>query len=60
MSADAILDRHFAGRTFEVYSIASDEALTTPASFSDTFDEIERMGEANGSSNGMSIREINA
>lgn len=58
MSADIILDRYFAGRMFEVYSMASDKALTKPASFNDTFNRMELMGESNGASNGLTMREV--
>ena len=57
MSATRILDKIFAGRTFEVYAIASDKALTKPASFNATWDAMERIGNANGASNGLDIRE---
>ena len=57
MSINRILDKHFAGRTFEVYAIATDMALSKPGSFSATHDEMERMGSANGASNGLDVRE---
>ena len=57
MSINQILDKHFAGRTFEVYAIATGKALSKPASFSATHDKMEWIGSANGSSNGLDVRE---
>ncbi len=51
-------DDWFPGRTFEVYAIASDRALSKPVTFNAAYDEMERMGNANGASNGMDIREV--
>lgn len=58
MNINRILDKHFDGRTFEVYSMASDKALTKPASFNDTFNRMELMGQSSGASNGLDIREV--
>lgn len=58
MHINRILDKHFDGRTFEVYALATSEALSNPAPFNATYDEMERMGESNGASNGLDIREI--
>lgn len=55
---DEYIDRAFAGRTFEVYSITSGEALSTPASFNATCAELEKLGDMNGACNGMDMREV--
>lgn len=52
--AQAAFDREFEGRSFQVYSIVSDEALTKPASFDDTFAAMERLG----ATSAMDIREM--
>ena len=43
---------------FEVYSIASGEALTKPMSFSKAFDEMDRIMHAEGTGNGIDIRRV--
>lgn len=58
MHINRILDKHFDGRTFEVYARATGESLSTAATFNATYDEMERMGESNGASNGLDIREV--
>ena len=58
MNARVIFDRQFTGRWFQVYSIASDKSLSSPASFNDAYDEMERMANASGTGNGLDIREV--
>ena len=53
-----VLDALFVGRWFQVYSIVDGESLSKPMSFSKASDEMEALGYANGSSNGMDIREV--
>ncbi len=57
MNARAIFDRQFAGRWFQIYSVASDKSLTKPRSFNETHDELESF-EQTGSGNGIDIREV--
>ena len=57
MNARAIFDRQFAGRNFEVYSIAGDNAISKPASFNKTYDELMSI-EQTGAGNGVDIREV--
>lgn len=52
------LKHGFGDRKFEVYSIASGNALSTPASFNATCDELDKLGDINGASNGMDMREV--
>lgn len=53
-----VLDELFVGRWFQVYSITSGESLSKPMTFSKASDEMEALGYANGTSNGMDIREV--
>ncbi len=55
---NAFTNDWFPGRTFEVYAIASDKALSKPTTFNAAYNEMERMGNANGASNGMDVREV--
>lgn len=57
MNARAVFDRIFAGRWFQVYSVISDESLTSPASFNATHDALESF-EQTGGGNGIDIREV--
>ena len=40
---NAVFDRQFAGRSFEVYSVVSGESLSKAMSFNDAWDARERM-----------------
>lgn len=50
----AALDKLFSGRRFQVYSIATKESLSDPATFNKTCDVLDILGEMNG----MDIREV--
>ena len=54
---EGILDLTFAGRWFQVYSVVDGKSLTSPASFSITYDALESF-EQTGSGNGIDIREV--
>lgn len=54
MNARAVFDRQFAGRWFQVYSVIGGQSLTSPASFNNTHDALERMD----ASSAMDIREV--
>ena len=57
-ASNGTIDRALAGRKFQVYSISSGESVTKPMSFSRTFNELERIGNANGACNGLDVREV--
>lgn len=52
------LDRLFAGRRFEVYSLVTDKSLSAPMPFNRAFNEMENIGYAAAASNGTDIREV--
>ena len=58
MLATPYLDEYLKGRTFQLYSIVTKDALSEPASFSTTFDELERFELSGHSTNGVDIREV--
>ena len=58
-----VLAREFAGRQFEVYSVASGKAISRPANFNYTYAVLESYGVASGFDdipNGIDIREVRA
>ena len=54
----ALFDTQFPGRLFEMYSITTKEALSSPASFSNTYDELEQLEMSGHATNGVSVREV--
>ena len=61
MNANQIFARQFAGRQFQVYSIASGEALSKPADFNTAYADLVAIGRGSGFDsipNGIDIREV--
>ena len=60
-SVDAVLNREFAGRYFQVFSVGTDEGLSKPMTFTEAFAELEKVATGAGmgvNCPGIDIREV--
>ncbi len=60
-TVDAVFDREFAGRYFQVFSVGTDEGLSKPMTFNEAWAELEKVATGAGmgvNCPGIDIREV--